>query len=315
MRYFPLNYNEITWAEGHFPPAHVKSYNNKTFWYWERALFQRICSVFDFKLPDEWQGSIADFFYWVLFRFGFMCIAYEDKFGTFFQPCSVYGISFYYEPTNAIVSNPKLQKTYTIHKDCELLKLTPDFIGCFDIIERFASLLSNLDAAIYTNIINSKNAYLLGGKNKNAVEALKTLMDKVNQGEPAVFYDKMIVNQKPNSDDTPFQFLPIQKIKDNYIVMELLREHQTLLNDFDNEIGIPTIPYQKAERMVTYEAESRQADAISRISVWRKSLDTSLELVKNMFPDLNLSYEMRWAVNGNSENNLDRNDRLFSETA
>lgn len=308
MRYYPLNYDQITWAEGHNPPAHVKSYNNRTFAYWERALFQRICSVFDFKLPDEWQGSIADFFYWVLFRNGFMCITYEDKFGYLFQPCTVYGIDLYYNPVKCVVSNPKLQKTYTIHEECEILKLTPDYMGTFDIITRFASMLSNLDAAINTNIINSKNAYLLGAKNKNAAEALKTMMDKVNQGEPCVFYDKPLVNQKPASEETPFQFLSIQKIKDNYILMELLRENQTILNQFDTEIGIPTLPYEKAERMNVYESKSKEADAISRISVWKKSLDSSLKLVKDLYPDLKLEYELRWNDNGDSENYTDRND-------
>lgn len=311
MRYFPLNYDAITWAEGHNQPAHSKSYNNLTFAYWERALFQRVCSVFDFKLPVEWQGSTADFFYWVLFRNGFMCITYEEKFGYIFQPCTLYGIDLYYNPVNCVISNPKLQKQYKIHEDCEVLKLTPDFMGVFDIITRFASMLSNLDGAINTNITNSKNAYLLGGKNKTATEALKTLMDRVNNGETAVFYDKALVNQKPNADETPFQFLPIQKIKDNYIVMELLRENQTILNEFDTEIGIPSVPYQKAERMVEYEAKSKQADADSRITVWRKSLDSSLELVNKLYPDLNISYEMRWNTYGDSENNTYRNDGVF----
>lgn len=312
MRYYPLNYDMITWAEGHNPPAHVKSFNNATFVYWERSLFQRVCSVFDFKLPEEWQGSTADFFYWCLFRNGFIGISYEPEYGYIFQPGTMYGIDLYYNPTNFIVSNPRLQKTYTIGEDCAILKLTPDYQGIFDIIDRFSIQLSNLDAAINTNIINSKNAFLLGAKNKNVAKALKNMMDKVNQGETAVFYDEPLVNPKPNSDETPFQFLALQKIKENYIVMELLRENQTLLNQFDTEIGIPTIPYQKAERMNVYESRSKEADADSRITVWRKSLDSSLKIINDMYPDLDLSYEMRWN-NGAGENNLDRDDRLLSD--
>ena len=90
--------------------------------------------------------------------------------------------------------------------------------------------------------------------------------------------------------------------------MELLRENQTILNQFDTEIGIPTLPYEKAERMNVYESKSREADAISRISVWKKSLDSSLKLVKDLYPDLKLEYELRWNANGDSENYTDRND-------
>ena len=307
--YFPLNYDAITWVGGHNPPAHVKAYNNRFYSYWERALFQRACSVFDFTLPEEWQGEISDFFYWCLFRFGYVMIAYDDKFGTFFQPCSLNGYSFFYAPTECILSNPKLQKRYTIHEDCELLKLTPDYIGAWDIISRYAEQLSTLDVAINTNIINSKVAYLLGAKNKNAAEALKTIMDRINTGEPAVFYDKAITAGKPG-EDTPFQFQPVQKIHENYIVMDQLRDLQTILNAFDNEVGIPTVPYQKAERMVTAEAESKEADAVSRITVWKKSLDASLVNVNKMFPDLNISVKVRWN-DGDRENNPDRDDGLY----
>lgn len=309
--YFPLNYDAITWAGGHNPPAHVKSYDNKYFAYWERALFQRACSVFDFTLPEEWQGERSDFFYWILFRFGYLMIAYDDKFGTFFQPATLNGYDFYYQPTEAILSNPKLQKRYTIHEDCELLKLTPDYLGAWDIISRYAEQLSTLDVAINTNIINSKVAYLLGAKNKAAAEALKTLVDRINSGEPAVFYDKVITG--PKSDDTPFQFQAVQKIHENYIVMDQLRDLQTILNAFDNEVGIPTVPYQKAERMVTAEAESREADAVSRVTVWKKSLDASLVNVNKMFPELNISVKVRWADDGDRENNPDRNAELSAD--
>lgn len=306
MMYYPLNYDAITWVGGHNPPAHVKAYNNRFYSYWERALFQRACSVFDFTLPEEWQGERSDFFYWILFRFGYVMIARDERFGTFFQPAALNGYDFYYQPTEAILSNPKLQKRYTIHEECELLKLTPDYIGAWDIISRYAEQLSTLDVAINTNIINSKLAYLLGAKNKNVAEALKTIMDQINRGEPAVFYDKAITGGKPG-EDTPFQFLPVQKVKENYIVMDQLRDLQTILNAFDNEVGIPTVPYQKAERMVTAEAESKEADAVSRITVWKKSLDASLVNVNKMFPELNISYEVRWN-DGDREDNPDRDD-------
>lgn len=309
--YFPLNYDAITWVGGHNPPAHVKAYNNRFYSYWERALFQRACSVFDFTLPEEWQGERSDFFYWILFRFGYVMIAYDERFGTFFQPAALNGYDFYYQPTEAILSNPKLQKRYTIHEDCELLKLTPDYIGAWDIISRYAEQLSTLDVAINTNIINSKVAYLLGAKNKNAAEALKTIMDRINTGEPAVFYDKAITGGGKPGEDTPFQFLPVQKVKENYIVKDQLVDLQTILNAFDNEVGIPTVPYQKAERMVTAEAESKEADAVSRITVWKKSLDASLVNVNKMFPELNISVKVRWNTDGDRENNPDRDDGVY----
>lgn len=313
--YFPLNYEQIAWVKGHYAPSSVKTINTASYDYWVRSLWQRMLSVIDFELPDDWQGGIRDFFYWCLFRNGYVVIAEEPQFGRFFQPCTLGGISFFYQPVWALVSNPKLQKKYTIHEDCEILKITPDYYGTFDCVCRYAEQLATLDTSINTNIINSKLAYILGAKNKAVSEALKTIMDRVNKGEPAVFYDKAITQSKPTDDETPFQFLPIANLKDNYLLDQLLREHQTIINAFDSEIGIVTVPYQKAERMVTDEANSKSMDATSRLEVWTNTLDSSIEEVKKMFPDIKLSYKVRNEVlnNGNSENYTDRNDGIPSE--
>ena len=295
MFYTPLNYNQIMPAQGTVFPVSVKAYNNVSFAYWERALFQRMSSVFDFRLPESWQGSVSDFFYWCLFRFGFIAITYKEELGGYvFQPATVSGFNLYYQPVRCIIANPdiRISGEYEIGTQCEILKLCPDFMGAWDIVSYYAEKLSSLDVAVNTNIINSKYAFILAGRNKAAVDALKVIVDRVNRGEPAVFLDKALTNDRTDKD-VPFQFQPIQDVKGNYIVAEQLRDLQTLLNAFDNEIGIPTVPYEKRERMVTDEATSREKDAVSRITVWQRSLDSSLVRIRELYPDLDISYKLR----------------------
>ena len=57
----------------------------------------------------------------------------------------------------------------------------------------------------------------------------------------------------------------------------------TILNQFDNEIGIPTVPYQKKERMVTSEADSKIIDATARSVVWRDCLVSCCKVINKMF--------------------------------
>jgi len=306
--YYPLNYDQITWISGHYSPQSVKSFNNATFAYWERSLYQRALSVIEWKLPENWQGSVKDFFDWCLYRYGYVMISKNEEYGYFFQPVNLDGFDFYFQPTNAILGNPKLSREFKIHEECEILKLTPDYRGIWDIITYYAEKLSTLDVAINTNIINSKLAYILGAKNRSVAEALKTIMDRVNRGEPAVFYDKAIQQSKPNDPDTPFQFLPIQDLKQNYILDQLLREWQTLLNDFDAAIGIKTVPYQKMERMVTAEAESKEEDSQARVKTWLESLTSSLEMVKKLYPDLELSFRLRSDAEGGEDDGVGEND-------
>ena len=72
-------------------------------------------------------------------------------------------------------------------------------------------------------------------------------------------------------------------IKNSYITADLLRDWQTLLNAFDTEVGIPTLPYQKKERMVEDEANSRVIDSITRSTVWLNTLSESIKDINAMF--------------------------------
>lgn len=300
MRYTPLNYNQINAAAGTYNPSMVKSYNNRTFAYWERSLFQRACSVLDFTLPDEWQGSIKDFFFYCLYKYGFIAISRNSEFGTFFQPCTLSGVNFYYQPTHVIISNPLYDDKLEIGKQCELLKLTPDYMGIWDIITYYAEKLSVLDNAINMSLINNKFAFLLGARNKTAGEALKKMLDKINKGEPAVIYDIKLLND-PTDKDIPFQEWKRDDLKSSYLTTDQLRDFQTLINNFDTEVGIPTIPYEKKERMVTSEAESRIIDATSRSVIWFETLSSSIEKIKELYSDIKLDVAMRWQEDTQNE--------------
>ena len=305
MNYAPLNYQNINLAAGRFSPSTIKAHNNLSFWFWSRSLFQRMASVIEFEVPENWEGKTKDFFVYCLFKYGYVAIFKDDKFGLSFQPCSLKGYDFYYQPTQALVANPLLEKTFTISDDCEILKLTPDYFGCWDIIDYYAEKLSMLDVSINSSIVNSKFAYLLGAKTKGAAQALKKLLDQINKGEPAVIYDSRIFDDPSSKGDvSPFQTWFRDNMKNNYITSDLLQDFQTLLNDFDREIGIPTIPYQKKERLVQSEAESTEIDAKARSIVWINTLDSSIKEVKQLYQDIRLSARLRYgeAGEGGDEN-------------
>ena len=291
--YTPLNYQQINVAAGSYTPSDVKSYNNKTFAFWERALFQRAQSVLDFEVPSEWDGKVKDFFLYCLFKYGFLCISKNDEFGQFFQPCTLSGFDFYYQPTTAIIANPKLSAELTIDKECALLKLTPDYMGAGDVIWYYAEKLSILDNAINMSLINNKFAFFLGARNKSAGQALKKMLDLVNQGEPAVVYDMKLLND-PTDKEMPFQQWGRDNLKNSYLTTDQLMDFQTIINNFDAEVGIPTIPYQKKERMVTDEANAREYDAKARSITWFNTLTSSIDDIKKLYPDIQLSVKLHY---------------------
>ena len=308
MNYIPFNYDRINVAAGTYNPSPVKAINNQSFAFWERNLFQRMTSVFEWTLPENWQGPRKDFFLWCLYQFGFVAISRNEEFGTFFQPCTLgSGFDFYYQPVEAIISNPKLNARLKIGSECEILKLTPDYYGLFDIIEYYAAKLSTLDNAIDMSLINNKFAFMLFAKNKAAAEAFKKAMDKINSGEPAVITDIKLYNDSTDKAE-PWQFWERPDLKKAYLTTDQLQDFQTLLNNFDAEIGIPTIPYAKKERMVQSEAESRQLDSRARSTRLFETLQSSIADVKKLYPDIVLDVAMRYEENTVEDQEVENNE-------
>lgn len=314
MGYQPLNYDQINQIDGFIQPSMLKYCNSVTYAYWQRSLFQRAISTIDFKnLPETWEASVRDFFYWCIFAYGYVGVFDHDEFGLSFQPGALKGFDFYYQPTEFIVANPKLRGMsgkFKIHEDCELIKLSPDYRGIWDCICYYAMLLSALDSGINMSIVNNKFAWLLGAKSKAAAEALKKALDKINSGEPAVILDSsLLLQQDPTSKEEPWSFLERSNLKQSYLTTDQLMDRETLLQNFDAEIGIKSLPYNKKERLVTAEAESRGQDSTARLTVWKATLDSSLELVNKMFK-LNIRAELRYEEGGEDlgtvENDTDR---------
>lgn len=312
MYYTPLNYQSLNQIAGQYSPSMVKAYNNQTFAYWERSLFQRAVSRIETTLPENWEGSRRDFLLFCLLIRGFVFVSYSDKLGYWFQPGTLYGIDFYYQPTEFILANPRqnelgLKSRYDLHVDGDLLKFMPDYKGIGDIISYYAEKLAALDNAINMSIINNKYAFILAAKNKATAEALKKILDKINKGEPAVFVDKMLMND-PTDGSEPWQFLQLQKLNENYITDRQLIDFQTILNAFDSEIGINTIPYQKAERFVSAEANARAVDSQARIKTAIECLKSSIKDIRKLYPEITLDFNLREedVINGNNDDDTGR---------
>ena len=292
--YIPMNYEQINNINSAYIPSNVKYINTLVFNFWQRSLYQRAISVIDIKVPEEWEGNVKDFLYYCLFRFGSVAVFERPEYGIAFNPGNPKGYNFYYQPTNYLIANPALDRSLDliIGEDCEIIKLCPDYLGIWDIITYYAEKLSMLDSAINMSITNSKLAWILGARNKSIAQTIKKIFDKVNRGDPLVIYDAKMQDD-PATKKEPWQFLDRQGIKNSYITTDQLQDFQTILNNFDCEIGIPTIPYQKKERLVTSEADSRIIDSTSRSIVWKNTLDECFKLVNKHF-NLDLGCELRF---------------------
>lgn len=268
--------------------------------YWFRSLLQKIDSSLIFSgIPDGWSD---DFFHLCLWAFGFVAVFKTNRSdlknfgegGILFQPCTISGFDFYYQPEKCLVSNPKYTKEFTIGKDAELLKLTPDFCGIFDIIDYYATKLAEISKGIDQGLINTKMPVILSASNDAQAETLKKIYDKVQAGDSLVVYKDTEIGDEIMPTKEPFEVWN-QDFRQTYIVHNLLEDMQLILDSFYVEIGLP-VAIEKKERLVTSEADFASAQSQARISCWVQTLNESFEKINKTF---GLRLEVTYAAQEN----------------
>ena len=280
------------------PP--VKGLNNLTALYYRKYLFQKLLSTFKWTIPELWS---RDYFQYVLFGYGFICIldSKELGFGVVPQRCGISGFNLFYQPMKVIVNNPLLKNIHelTINEDCVVLKINPNYTGVLDIVDYYAVKMAMISADIESNLTNSKLSYLFTVKNQATANAVKKLYDQILQGNPAVVVDKDLRNE----DGSPNWELFQQNLKSNYIVSDLLQDLRKIENDFCCKVGIPTTNSEKRERMGEAEVTRNDIETDSLIAGWLERLNDDIEKANKMFPTLDLKVERRWQ--DNEGNNVD----------
>ena len=292
----------INFFESHHVPNTYWKDRSATYLYWLRALYERLCATLEFKIPDNWS---REYFHLCLYTFGVIPVFKTARWGvTFTGMFSFSGYDWFYEPVNVMVSNPKLTKRFTIGKDCELLRLTSDWFGCWDICSFFAEKLSEASQGVDVALQNSKLAIVLNAHTEAQAQTLAKVVDKIKQGNAAVIYDPTMYEYEdemvPQGDD-PFQSF-INDLKKNYIGTELLDNINTIMNQFYREIGLVGESTEHGQsHTLNIEAEQQESNSTARLDCWMKNLEDSIKKVNAMF-DIGLEVKRRECKIANGNN-------------
>ena len=283
----PALYDQKNIYNAQVNPSTVHASNTALSWFFYRYLMQKIFSVYDFQLPDEWD---KDYFLYTIFTIGFGGVLNTDKYGVIFQHGTLSGYNIYYRPTIFLVSNPALRKQYRLQigEQTELIKLTPDYMGAFDIVQLYGDMMAVTLESFGVNAINAKFSYVFMAENKTMAESMKKLYDQVASGQPAAFADRKLFDPEGN----PRWMLFLNNLKQNYIGGDLLETLTEIENKFNTLIGIKNANNEKKERMIVDEVNANNQDTRALCSVWLDCLQESFDKVNDMF-DLNLSVKLR----------------------
>lgn len=285
MEYEGLNqYNSMRSVAGR-----VQNDINTSFYM--RALYQRVLSGTTFNLPKSWKRG-KRYFKNVLFTNGFIGVIKTPKYGIIPQICTFTGYGLFLQPTNMLVNQPLVEFEGEIGKDCELIHLCGDYRGIWDIIEHYAIRLSVAITSLDCALMNERVSFIALAKNKAASEALKVVYEKISAGEPFNVVDKILKDDSIKGDSEPL-WTYSQDVASQYISDKLLTDIDTILQQFDREIGIAAVG-EKKERMITDEVTLQQEDSCARASTWFENLSDSFDLTNDLFPELNLSFTMKY---------------------
>lgn len=259
--------------------------------FYMRALWQRAIAGTKFRLPKSWRRA-KRYFKNVLFSLGYIGVIDTPKYGVIPQICGFSGYGLFLQPTTMLVNQPLIQFEGTIGENCEIVHLCGDFRGIWDIVEHYAIRLSVAITSVDCALINERVSLLAAGKNKAASETLKYLFERISAGEPFSVYDQKTLKTDGLTDDDPIWTFS-QDVASQYVSDKLLADIDTILMQFDKEIGIAAVG-EKKERMLTDEIAMQNEDACARSSTWFENLSDSFDLVNELFPELNLSFTMKY---------------------
>lgn len=262
-------------------PKDVDGVANTSAIYYREKLLRLILGRFEVTgWPGEWD---LDYALSHLFLDGFFTITDTDI-GVVPLQCGVHGNNVFNRPNQVIVANHVLGSfNRTIGLDCALVRLQYNYRGIDALLQRYATMLAMCDSSQAVNILNAKVSFVAFAESKAQAETMKKMYDEIAMGNPAVF-----MRGDPTFRD---QFM-FNNVKQNFVGVELQDLKSRIMDEFLSEIGIRNTNTEKRERLVTYEAESREEETRSGIAHWIETVNLGLSDANRLY-DMNLRFMLR----------------------
>lgn len=275
----PIPFRAINLAQAVQSPSGVQTVNNVTANFYARYLIKRAISAIVLDIPPDWD---KDYVAYTLFARGFGVVVKLDRFGVIFQGCTLYGRNVYYQPTRAMTANPLYTSPaqgWIIGKNCEVVKLQPDFSSIVDIVTTYASRLALASEAWQMNTQNSKLAFVIGA-DKSGAATFEKLYDKIQSGVPAVASG----NNMFTKDGKPKWLTFSTDLKQNYISPDISADMRSIMSEFDSFVGIPSNPNSdKKERLIVDEVDANNVETDTLLDLMVSTLNDGFTRVNEMF--------------------------------
>ena len=293
----PIDYPHINMASSFVDPSPLHVRDSMIAGFFRRHLFEKMLSVYDWTFPDTWLKSRAEnYFLYTLYVCGYISVV-DSIAGPVPQHCSIKGRNKFYQPAQILIENPYFKEVdgeYTIGTNTELIQITPDYFGIYDIINVYASRMALADRTAGVNLANSMLSYVFFAKNKSMAESFKKMFDELQSGSPAVVVGSKL---RQDLDGEPWNLLN-NNVGANFIAPEIQNLMVEYERDFDSYIGLPNNEQKgKKERLIVDEVNANNQASASRAQLWLDCLKKSCDRVNAMFYPKGGGISVDWRVN------------------
>ncbi|MDE5771625.1 MAG: hypothetical protein K2I06_08390 [Ruminococcus sp.] len=190
----------------------------------------------------------------------------------------------YYIPTNILVTNPRLNKSYNLVRDVDCVevyctetdKYNFGYIGgVYQLLSKTATMLADNDISINVAQKNTRLINIIAADDQNTKNSVDIVFKKMYAGEPyAVVQSNLISDLKA---------VPLTATSTNSAIVQLVELHQYILSHFYEALGIQTHDNMKKERLIT--AELNEDPALVRMNIENiyTTVKSGIEKVNEMF--------------------------------
>lgn len=293
------NYNYLNGLIG-YDPFDTKLVDIDNIWIWRyfsRSLYHRLLSGTDFRIPENWRRFGYDYFRNVLYCMGYIGVINTDEYGVIPQIASISGYGLYYQPTDIVVGQPLVNFKGRIGENCELIRITPDYIGVWDIINHYTHILTELYLSVRVSAMNVRSTVILNATTKAEHDTLVEISRRIAKGVSIIIHDKFSNKDKSadslmNKGDNDRIWKFAANAREQYIISDLLGDIERVIQEFDREIGIAALG-EKKERRISDEVEMIVSDSNARPETWKDCLVQTMTNVNKLF-NLSLGFFMKY---------------------
>lgn len=251
--------------------------------YWYFKLLNLVMDMFEYKgLPDGIAKRDVEL---NLIVTGHAVFISKNDGGFICPITNIFGFDQNYQPVWATFANPvyNTTKTYTIHKDCEIVynNSMQDSIfyvkadsGLNTFISRYARQLADIESTSNIYSVNSRLVSIPVSNDGSVIESLKAFFKNLTLGKRAIVSDSSIIENFRNVD------INRTSVKDG--INDWLIARDKILEQFFRDLGVRMNNPKKAQ---VIEEEVQSNDQLLLISAddMLKSRKEGIERINDMY--------------------------------